>query len=70
MNVEVTVRVDGREVAELNAQVTVTEALPMDEPLERLQNRVGGVLMEGGGRPLATQVHLVDCQWRSRDRGQ
>lgn len=70
MNVEITVRVDGREVASLSEVVFTVEALPMEEQVEGLKNRLGCVLMEAGAGELAAGLrHPCCCGRRMENKG-
>lgn len=61
MNVEVSVRIDGREVACVKSEMETAEALPFQEQTERVKNRVGVVLLEVGFEKLAQSLNPPCC---------
>lgn len=70
MNVQITVSVDGQEVARLSDDVPTGEALPLEQRVEQLKRRVGVVLMEVGCQSLADQMrHPCCCGRRMENRG-
>lgn len=70
MNVQITVSVEGQEVARISDDVPTGEALPLEERVERLKQRVGVVLMESGCQRLANQLrHPCCCGRRMENRG-
>ena len=70
MNVEIIVRVDGREVAQLSEDVPTAQALPLEERIERLKNRVGVVVLELGCQQLAAGLrHPCCCGRRMENKG-
>ena len=71
MNVEIIVRVDGREVAQVTETVSTAEALSLEERIERLKNRAGVILLEVGCRHLAADLrHPCCCGRRMENKGQ
>ncbi len=71
MNVEIIVRVDGQEVAQLQDDLPTAEALPWEERVERLKARVGCVVLEIGCRQLAAELRQPCCCGRKMEnRGQ
>lgn len=67
MNVEVIVRIDGREVAQLAGRVDTREALPMEEQTEQIKHRLGQVLLEVGFENLARHLRHPCCCGRSME---
>jgi Uncharacterised protein family (UPF0236) len=61
MNVEVTLRVDGREVAHVRQEVSTDDSLELEQQCERLQRRVGQVVLEVGWERLAADVRRPRC---------
>lgn len=61
MNVEVIVRIEGREVADFQADIETREALPLEEQTERLKNRLGQVVLEVGFQTLALSLRRPCC---------
>jgi hypothetical protein len=61
MNVEVIVRVDGREVACVQQTLETDTALHLEEQNERLKDRVGRTLLEVGFGELARQARRPCC---------
>ncbi|MGE0374449.1 MAG: hypothetical protein AB7Q45_03455 [Planctomycetaceae bacterium] len=56
MNVEVIVRIDGREVASVEQVLATDEALGLEEQSERLKDRLGQVVLEVGFGRLADEL--------------
>jgi hypothetical protein len=50
MNVQISLRVDGREVAVLSESLTARDGLELEQQVETLKSRTGCVLMECGSR--------------------
>lgn len=70
MNVQITVSVDGQEVARLSDDVPTGEALPLEQRVELVKRRVGVVLMEVGCQRLEDQLrHPCCCGRRMENRG-
>jgi hypothetical protein len=70
MNVEVSVRIDGLEVACVKQELETGEALPLEEQTERLKDRLGQVLLEVGTQRLAASLnHPCCCGRRMRNHG-
>ena len=70
MNVEIIVRIDGREVAAVEQRIPVTEELLCEEQTERLKDRIGQVVLEVGFGRLAAQVrHPCCCGRPMENRG-
>jgi len=70
MNVEVTVRIDGREVACVNKEMKTSEALPLEEQTEQLKDRVGQAVLEVGFQNLSgTLRHPCCCGRRMENKG-
>jgi hypothetical protein len=70
MNVEVIVRIDGREVAQLAGSVNTREALPLELQTEQLKQRLGQVLLEVGFEDLAHNLrHPCCCGHPMRNQG-
>lgn len=67
MNVEIIVRVDGQEVAQLQDDLPTAEALPLEERIERLKGREGCVVMEVGCRQLAAELRHPCCSGRKME---
>lgn len=67
MKVEIIVRVDGQEVACVNQPIETTEALKLEEQVERLKDRVGVVLLEVGCDRLARNLQRPYCCGRSME---
>ena len=61
MNVEVTVRIDGREVANVRQEIAATESLHLEDHTEQLKRRVGSVVLEVGFRELAGSLRRPCC---------
>ena len=61
IDVEVVVRSGGREVACVNQLVETVESLEIEEQIERLKDRVGRVLLEGGYDQLGRQLRHPCC---------
>jgi hypothetical protein len=61
MNVEVIVRIGGREVAQVAGQIETVEALPLEEQTEQFKHRVGQVLLEVGFEELARSLRPPCC---------
>ena len=69
-DVEITVRLDGREVACVNQSVTTAEELSLEEQNERLKDRVGRVVLEVGVAELVAQMrHPCCCGRRMENKG-
>jgi hypothetical protein len=70
MQVEISVRIDDREVACVKQQISTAQALPLEEETERAKDRVGQVLLEAGLQDLAENVSHPRCCGRSmRNQG-
>ena len=70
MNVEVIIRIDGREVACLNDQIETSESLPLEQQTEQLKDRVGQVVLEVGFQKCANQLrHPCCCGRPMRNHG-
>lgn len=67
MNVEISVRIDGREVACVGDQLETCESLPLEEQTERLKDRVGQVVLEVGFQELSRNVRRPCCCGRSME---
>jgi len=61
MNVEVIVRIDGREVASLEQVLQTETGLELEEQTERLKDRLGQVVLEVGFGRLAAGVRRPCC---------
>lgn len=71
MNVEIIVRIDGREVACVNQAVESTTELVLEEQVERVKDRVGQVVLEVGFTQLAADVRRPwCCGRRMENKGQ
>lgn len=46
MNAEITVKIEGQEVAAIQQEFTLTKAIAFETPSERLEDRVGKVVLE------------------------
>jgi hypothetical protein len=64
MNVEVIVRVDGREVASVEQVPQTSDALELDEQTEWLKDRLGQVVREVGFGHLADELRRPCCGGR------
>lgn len=70
MNVEIIVRISGREVAVIEDQVETTSVLDLEEHVERLKDRAGGAILEVGFEELAGDVrHPCCCGRRMENKG-
>lgn len=70
MNVELILRVNGREVAHINDAIPTEAALPLENRVEQLKDRAGQVLMEVGCQELAASLrHPCCCGRRMENRG-
>jgi hypothetical protein len=70
MDVEVIVRIDGREVAQLAGQLDTAEALPLEEQTEQIKHRLGQVLLEVAFEDLAHRLrHPCCCGRRMENKG-
>lgn len=67
MNVEVTVRIDGREVAQVKVELETSEALRFEEQTEGLKNRVGQVVLEVGFQKIGQASRHPWCCGRSME---
>ena len=54
-------RIEGREVADVRADIENREALPLEEQTERLKNRLGQVVLEAGFQTLALSLRRPCC---------
>jgi hypothetical protein len=70
MNVQISVRIDGQEVAVLDSTVPTSDALALEQSVQHLKNRTGCVLMECGARELADHLrHPCCCGRPMENRG-
>lgn len=70
MDVQITVTIDGREVANLQRQIETCDGLELEQDIETLKNHVGSVLLEVGCEQLAAhQPHPCCCGRRMENRG-
>lgn len=67
INVEIIVRIDGREVALVRDQVQTTAALALEEHVEQLKNRAGRAILEVGFAELAGDMRHPFCCGRSME---
>jgi len=70
MNVEVIVKIDGREVAVVKQKVAATESLDLEQQTEQLRDRVGRVVLEAGFSRLSRNLrHPCCCGQRMQNKG-
>lgn len=70
MNVQISLRINGQEVAILTDSVSTSDSLALEERIETLKSRVGGVLMEVGCQQLVGQLrHPCCCGRPMENRG-
>lgn len=70
MNVEIIVRIGGREVAVVEDQIQATSVLELEEHVERLKDRAGVAILEYGFDELACDVrHPCCCGRRMENKG-
>lgn len=65
MNVQIVVRVDGRDVAEIIESVETLDALDLEEHVERIKRRAGRAMLEVGLTQLGESVGRPRCCGRS-----
>lgn len=71
MNVEITVKIEGREVATIQQDIPLTKAIPIEEHTERLKDRVGQVVLEQSFEQLDAELKTpCCCGRRMENRGQ
>jgi hypothetical protein len=61
MDVEITVEVDGRKVATVKQDLATDAALSLEEQVERVKDRVGGVVLEAGFEEFAAGLRRPCC---------
>lgn len=61
MNIEVTVRIEGREVAVVKADLLTQSELVLEEQTERLKDRIGQTILEVGFQEIARQLRRPCC---------
>ncbi len=67
MNVQISLRIDGQEVAGLNDSFATQDGLELEQQVEILKARAGCVLMECGARELAEHLRHPCCCGRPMD---
>ena len=71
MNVEITVKIEGREVAVIPQEIFLTKAISIEEQTERLKDRVGQVVLEQSFEHLDAELNTpCCCGRRMENRGQ
>ena len=65
MNVEVIVRIEGREVASIEQELPTIEALDLEQQTERLKDRLGQVVLEVGFDRMASSLRRPCCCGRA-----
>ncbi len=61
MNIEITVKIEGREVAVIQRDLCLTKAIAVEEQTERLKDRVGQVVLEQSFEHLEQELALSCC---------
>jgi hypothetical protein len=61
MNVEISVKIDGREVAHVCAELETSQALALEEQTEQVKNRVGQAVLEVGWAQLVRSLKPPCC---------
>ena len=70
MKIQIIVKVDGREVADVQEQVATSEALEFERQTEKLKDHVGRVVLEVGFQKCADQLrHPCCCGRPMRNHG-
>lgn len=67
MEIQVTVRIDGREVACLHQSLVIGRAIETEEQTERLKDRLGQVVLEHGFEQLAEDLEPPCCCGRAME---
>lgn len=70
MNVQIIVKVDGREVSEFQEEVSGGDSIHLEQQTERLKDRLGRVVLEVGFQKCSQELrHPCCCGQRMRNHG-